>query len=155
MSGLFRQRWVWLVVLDSELFSCMCTQTQHYTLTTPTGSSRSKNKRPNNTHLNLRGTQMSRVFFEPYQVLLHLSLNLCKPWFRVFILCFSGYCMACLRGDPWSPWNIVETGPRGPHEPVQKHLLVCSVLYTIYLLWYNHSNIGVQEGKQEAAQNHS
>lgn len=51
-----------VVVLDSELFSCRYTQTLYYTLTTPTGSRGSKNKRPNNTHLNLRGTQMSPVF---------------------------------------------------------------------------------------------
>lgn len=48
-----------VVVLDSELFSCRYTQTQYYTLTTPAGSCGSKNERPNNTHLNLGGTQMS------------------------------------------------------------------------------------------------
>lgn len=88
-----------VVVLDSELFSCRYTQTQYYTLTTPTGSCGSKNKRPNNTHLNLGGTQMSPVFLELHQVLLHLPLKLCKLLFCVFIMCCSQYCMARLSCD--------------------------------------------------------
>lgn len=71
-----------VVVLDSELFSCRSTHTQYYTLTTPTGSCGSKNERPNNTHLNLRGTQMSPVFLE--LVCLYLPLKLCKTLFCVF-----------------------------------------------------------------------
>lgn len=86
-----------VVVLDSELFSCRYTQTQDYTLTTPTGSCGSKNKRPNNTHLNLRGTQMSPVFLELHRVLLHRPLKLCKLLFCVFIPCCWQYCTACLE----------------------------------------------------------
>lgn len=78
-----------VVLLDSELFSCRYTQTQSNTLTTPTGSPGSKNKRPNNTHLNLGGTQMSPVFLELHQVSLHLPLKLYKSLFCVFILCCS------------------------------------------------------------------
>lgn len=44
------------------------THKQYYKLTTPTGSRGSKNKRPNNTHLNLGGTQMSPIFLELRQV---------------------------------------------------------------------------------------
>lgn len=124
------------VVLDSELFSCRYTQTQYYTLTTPTGRSGSKNERPNNTHLNLGGTQMSPVFLELHQALLHLPLKLCKLLFCVFILCCSQYCLACLSCDPWSSRDMVEIGPQGPCEPIQKHLLVCTVPYTIYLPLY-------------------
>ncbi len=112
------------------------THKQYYTLTTPTGSSGSKNERPNNTHLNLRGTQMSPVFLELNQALLHLPLKLYKSLFCVFILCCSRYCMVCLSCDPWSSRDMVEIGPQGPCEPIQKHLLVCTVPYTIYLPWY-------------------
>lgn len=90
-----------VVALDSELFSCRYTQTQYYTLATPTGSCGSKNERPNNTHLNLGGTQMSLVFLELRHVLLQLPLKLCKSLFCVFIRCCSQYRMACLRSDPW------------------------------------------------------
>lgn len=109
-----------VVVLDSELFSCRYTQTQDYTLTTPTGSCGSKNKRPNNTHLNLGGTQMSPVFLELHQVLLHRPLKLCKLLFCVFIPCCWQYCTACLSCDSWSPEYGVDTGPWGPREPVWK-----------------------------------
>lgn len=88
-----------VVVLDSELFSCRYTQTQYYTLTTPTGSCGSKNKRPNNTHLNLRGTQMSPVFLELHKVLLHLPLKLCKFSCCVFILYCSQCCIVRLSSD--------------------------------------------------------
>lgn len=123
-------------MLDSELFGCMYTQTQYYTLTTPIGSSGSKNKRPNNTHLNLGGTQMSPVFLEPHQVLLQLPMSFMQAaLFCVFILCCSQYCMACLSCDPYSPWDIVEIGPWGTYEPVKKHPLVS---YTIYFTQYTH-----------------
>lgn len=89
-----------VVVLDSELFSWRYTQTQYYTLTTPTGSCGSKNERPNNTHLNLGGTQMSPVFLELRWVLLHLPLKLCKALLSVFILYCSQCCIACLSCDP-------------------------------------------------------
>ena len=92
-----------VVVLDSELFSCRYTQTQDYTLTTPTGSCGSKNKRPNNTHLNLGGTQMSPVVLELHRALLHLPLKLCTLLFCVFILCCSQHRMARLSCNSWSP----------------------------------------------------
>lgn len=124
-----------VVVLDSELFSCRYTQTQYYTLATPTGSCGSKNERPNNTHLNLRGTQMSLVFLELHQVLLHLPLKLCKSLFLCIYSVCSQYRMACLSCDPWSPLDMVKIRPQG-HEAIQKHLLVCTVPYTICLPWY-------------------
>lgn len=157
MCGLFRQkcRSDWLCLTVSYLVAC--THKHRITrLQPPLGVLGLKIKGLTTHILNLRGTQMSRVFFEPYQVLLRLPLNLCEPRFCVFILRCSQYCMACLRGDPWSPRNIVETGPRGPCEPIQKHLLVCSLLYTIYSLWYNRSHKkGVQQGKQATTQNRS
>lgn len=117
------------VVLDSELFSCRYTQTQCYTLTTPTGSCGSKNERPNNTHLNLRGTQVSPVFLELHRVWLHLPLKLYKSFFFSFLVCILRclqYCMVFLICDPRSPLNMVKIRPQGPCEPIQKHLLVCT-----------------------------
>lgn len=137
-----------VVVPDSELFSCRYTQTQRYMLTTPTGSRGSKNKRPNTTHLNLRGTQMSPVFLELHWVLLDLSLKFCKFLCCGFILCCSQHCTACLSRDPWSPWNIVKMGPRGPREPIQKHLAVCTLPYTIYLPWYTHRDCHKSSSRQ-------
>lgn len=70
----------WLLLTVSYLVAG--THKQNYTLTTPTGSRGSKNERPNSTHLNLRGTQMSPRFlflhFPPLfsNLLLHLSLEL-------------------------------------------------------------------------------
>lgn len=135
MCGLFRWKWKPVVVLDSELFSCRYTQTQYYTLTTPTGSCGSKNERPNNTHLNLGGTQMSPVFLELNQVPLHLPLKLCKSLFCVFIVLFT-----ILYGMPelWSPKSLRHGGDRASgtlwtntKTPACLH----SFWYTIYLPW--------------------
>lgn len=137
-----------VAVLDSELFSCRYTQTQYYTLTTPTGSCGSKNKRPNNTHLNLRGTQMSPAFLELHCILLHLPLKLCKFLCCVFILYCSQYCIACQSCDHLSPWDVEETRPRGPCEPVWKHLVVCTVPYTTCPDIPTEIVIKVHEGRQ-------
>lgn len=88
-----------VVVLDSELFSCRSAQTQYYTLTTPTGSCESKNERPNNTHLNLGGTQMSFLNWSCY-IFLWSCVSRC---FVYLFCCRSQYRMAC---ELWSPQSL-------------------------------------------------
>lgn len=109
-----------VVTLDSELFICRYTQTPDYTFTTPTGNCGSKNKKPNNTHLNLRGTQMSPVFLELRCILLQFPLKLCKLLFCVFIFCCSNTadCALCVGTvTPDVPKNVEEMGPVGPGGP--------------------------------------
>lgn len=74
----------WLLLTVSYLVAG--THKQNYTLTTPAGSRGSKNERPNSTHLNLRGTQMSPLFSFFFStpplfsnLLLHLPLELSGP----------------------------------------------------------------------------
>lgn len=130
-----------VVVLDSELFSCRYTQTQYYTLTTPAGSCGSKNERPNNTHLNLGGTQMSPSLSWTAPGLVTSSFWSCVSRRFVYLFCVVNS-VVCLSCDTRSPPGMVEIRPQGPREPAQKktkkqHLLVCnSAIYGLPSLIY-------------------